>query len=147
MTDFYHYKIRDFKSNSLTTTIASGPVIINNKKEFLLHRAKSTGKFQFSGGRVDDNLSFKENAVFRPFEDLGIEIELFDNDPFVIIDEIKRDGVKEILTLIHYLGKLKKNSLPVKGEWSWVSLEEIQEMNKIGELSSPNIILACEHFN
>ncbi len=148
MVDFYHYNSQNFKGENSTVTIATGPVIIDGNGNYLVHRAESTGKYQFTGGRLDDSKSSKDNAVFRPFEDLNVEIELINKiNPFIVSDEIKREGVKETLILIHYLAKLKKNSKPKKGEWKWFSLEEIIKMEKNDEVSSPNIRLACEHFS
>ncbi len=147
MVDFYHYDAKNFEGNEITVTIATGPVIIDNLGKYLLHRADSTGKYQFTGGRLDDTKTSQDNAVFRPFEDLGVEVELEKSiNPFVVSDEIERNGVKETLVLIHYLAKLKNNSLPEKGEWNWFTLEEIIAMEKRNEVSSPNIRLACEHF-
>ncbi|NMB56791.1 hypothetical protein GYA19_02530 [Candidatus Beckwithbacteria bacterium] len=104
MTDFYHYKAIDFAKNQITTTIATGPVVINDKKEFLLHISPSTNKYQFAGGRLTDTKSSQENVIFRPWEDMKIKVKLIQGfEPFVVVDEIVRDGQKEIMTLIHYL--------------------------------------------
>jgi ADP-ribose pyrophosphatase YjhB (NUDIX family) len=146
MVDFYHYDAKDFNGGDLTTTIATGPVVINDKGDFLLHKAESTGKFQFSGGRLDENKNCKENAIYRPLEDLGVEVELENREPFVVVDDIMRNEVKEVLILIHYLAKLKEGSKPMKGDFGWFSLANILELEKKGELSSPNIVLACRNF-
>jgi len=147
MVDFYHFPTINFNKKRQFLTIASGPVIINDKKEFLLHRAESTNKFQFSGGRWDDSKSPIDNAIFRPFEDLGVHVEIIGEvEPFVIQDKIQREGKEEILVLIHYLANIKEGSKPVKGNFGWFSSKEIIEMEKRNELSSPNISLACDYF-
>lgn len=147
MVDFYHYNAVNFKGDKRTITIATGPVIVDSEGKFLLHKADSTGKYQFTGGRLDDSKTSKENAVYRPFEDLGVEVDLIEGvNPFVVVDEIEREGIKETLNLIHYLAKLKSDSLPQKGEWSWFTLEQVIRMESNSEVSSPNIRLACEYF-
>ncbi len=146
MTDFYHSDAIDFKGNSIKYTNATGPVIIDNNRIFL-HKASSTNKFQFIGGRQNDNVSPKQNAINRAYEDLGLKVELIeDKEPFHIIDEIQRDGKKEVLVLTHYLARIKSNSKPNKGEFGWYSLKEILQMEKEDKLSSPNIVLASKHF-
>lgn len=145
--DLYHKEGKNFKGENIKLTHCSGPVIKNEKNEFLLHRAPSSGKFQFTGGRLSDDLSLKENAVFRPKEDLEVEVELRDGiDPLIIVDKINRDGNDETLVLVHYIADLKTDLVSSIGDWVWKSFEEICEMDLNEELSSPNIKIACEHF-
>lgn len=147
MTDFYHYPAQQFSGAAMTITIASGPVIMNSDAQFLLHVSASTGKYQFTGGRLDDTKSPQENAVFRTWEDLGLRVTLTpDLEPFVVVDEIERDGKKELLTLIHYVASVEAGSTPTKGDWKWFTLDEIIALEKVGNVSSPNIRIACEYF-
>ena len=112
-------------------TIASGPVIVSADKKFLLHIGESTGKYQFTGGRLNDSQSPKENAVNRPLEDVGLSVTLTEGvKPLIITDEIERDGKIERLV----------------GECQWFSMDEIRELEQQGQLSSPNVRIACEFF-
>ena len=147
MTDFYHSNAVNFNGEPIKYTNATGPVLINEENKIFLHRADSTGKHQFIGGRLDDSMSPKENAIHRAKEDLGLEVELIEKvEPFHVIDKIEREGKEETLVLTHYLAKIKKGSSPNKGEFGWFSLEEIIEMDSNNEISSPNIVLASKHF-
>jgi len=145
--DLYHKDGKNFKGENIKLTHCSGPIIFNDKREFLLHRAESTGKFQFTGGRLSDELSLRENAIFRPLEDLGIKVKLRDGvEPLIIVDKLVRDGDEETLVLVHYLADLNSELSFETGEWVWKSFEEICLMDENDELSSPNIKIACKYF-
>ncbi len=145
MTDLYHQLGKNFKGEDIFVTIASGPVIVNEDKKFLLHISESTEKYQFTGGRLNDSQSPQQNAINRPFEDLGLQVMLTEGvDPLIVTDEIERDGKVERLVLMHYVA-----IIPVDaeiGECQWFSIDEIRELEKQGQLSSLNVRIACEHF-
>lgn len=146
MPDLYHYNSKNFANEDVTLTIASGPVVKNEEGKFLLHLSPSTEKYQFAGGRLDDAKSPQQTAIDKTFEDLGTKITLESNEPFVVADKIDRDGKKELMVLIHYLAKLEEGSTPNKGEFGWFSLDEISELEKQNKVSSPNVLIACKHF-
>jgi ADP-ribose pyrophosphatase YjhB (NUDIX family) len=147
MTNIFSYPAKNFKNQEIRIGINSGPVIIGKDGKFLLHVSSSTGKYQFTGGRLDDNKSPKENAIFRPKEDLGLEVELIENlEPLIIADEIERNGNKEKLILIHYLAKLKNGFEPDLSRCAWFTLDEVQELEKNNNVSSPNILIGCKWF-
>lgn len=146
MVEFFHYPAKNFDGKNIKITIATGPVIID-KNKFLLHVSSSTGKYQFTGGRLDDSKSPQENAMYWPLHDLGVNIKLADGvDPFIIMDQMNINGEKEKIILIHYLASIEKDSTPTKGEFKWFSLDEILELEKRDNVSSPNIRIAAQHF-
>ncbi len=145
MTDLYHQPGKNFKREDIFITIASGPVIVSPDKKFLLHIGESTGKYQFTGGRLNDSQSPKENAINRSFEDLGLRVTLTEGvEPLIITDEIERDGKVERLVLIHYAAVISVDA--EIGECKWFSIDEIRELEKQDQLSSPNVRIACEYF-
>ena len=147
MIEFFKYPATNFSNEDLITTIATGPVVIDDQKKFLLHISSSTGKYQFIGGRLRDTKSPRENAIDHSLVNLGVKVELVSNkEPLVIIDKIFRDDKEEIVILMHYLAKLKDGSVPTKGEWKWFDFNEIKELERQNSISSPNIGIACEHF-
>jgi 8-oxo-dGTP pyrophosphatase MutT (NUDIX family) len=147
MTDFYRYSAKNLQGEDIILTIASGPIVMDNNQRFLLHRSPSTGKYQFIGGRLDDAQSPQQNAVNRPMEDLGLEVTLDKTrEPLLTEGEIERDGAAERIVLIHYFANIKEGAEPIKGEWKWFTLNEIEELDRSGELSSPNVLIACRHF-
>ena len=147
MPNLFSYPAKNFKNEDIKININSGPIIIGEDGRFLLHISTSTGKYQFTGGRLDDNKSPKENAIFRPKEDVGLEVELIENsDPLVIADEIERNGEKEKIILIHYLAKLKNGFKPDLSRCAWFALDEVKELEKNDNVSSPNILIGCQYF-
>jgi ADP-ribose pyrophosphatase YjhB (NUDIX family) len=145
MVNFYNYRAHNFKGKPVNLTIASGPVIFNDKKEFLLHRSESSGKYQFIGGRLDCKKTLRENAIFRAAQE-GFKVLLKEVEPFVIVDEIKRNKEKEIVVLIHYLAELDSKVMPESGEWGWFSIDQIKDLEKKDDVSTPNILLAAKFF-
>ncbi|MDO8556741.1 MAG: NUDIX domain-containing protein [Nanoarchaeota archaeon] len=132
--------------SSTKVTFASGPVIIRDGK-VLVHRASSTGKLQFIGGRVDDAKSFQQVAVAKAWDDCGVKVKLLvDSAPLPVLGEIDRHGVKEWVVLVHYLADMVNAAPEIPGEYRWCSLQELEMLNKQGDLSSPNMIIAAKHF-
>jgi len=148
MTNIFNYPAKNFKNQDIKIGISTGPVIISEEGKFLLHISSSTGKYQFTGGRLDDGKSPKENAIFRPKEDIGLEVELVESvDPLIITDEIERNGEKEKIILIHYLAKLKDGFEPDLSKCAWFTLDEVEELEKNNNVSSPNILIGCKYFS
>jgi hypothetical protein len=145
--DLYHSEGKNFKGENIKLTHCSGPVIKNDNNEFLLHRAESTGKYQFTGGRLSDKLSLQENAIFRPMEDLKVKVKLRNGlEPLIIVDKLNREGEDETIVLVHYLADLESELDSSVGDWVWKNISEISKMDSNKELSSPNIKIACEYF-
>lgn len=118
--------------------IASGPVIVENKK-VLLDKHGDDDFWKFCGGKIDDDNDLMENAKKRAKEELGIGIEITDKEPYIM--HIKKDG-KDVI-LVHYLAKRVGEVKPgaeIK-KWKWVNLKELDK-EKLG----PNIEPTLVHF-
>lgn len=108
MVTLFTYASRNLEGVESYITLCSGPVIISQDKKILLHISSSTGKYQFIGGRLDTNISLKENALLRASEVLDAQnIVLEDHEPLSIHGEITRNGKKELLVLFHYKARFK----------------------------------------
>ena len=69
MSTIFSHPYSDFAGYIGAFTISTGPVIISQTGDtVLLHISSSTHKYQFIGGRLDDSLSFRENALMRARE-------------------------------------------------------------------------------
>ena len=69
MSTIFSHSYSDFSGHIGAFTISTGPVIVSkNDAKILLHISSSTNKYQFIGGRLDDSLSFRENALMRARE-------------------------------------------------------------------------------
>lgn len=122
--------------------IASGPVIVENNK-VLLNKHGDTAFWKFCGGRVEDlETSLIDNARREVKEEMGIDIKVIDEAPF-IIHTIKNteEGAIDIL-LVHFLAKRVGEIIPGNDirEWAWLDIDELPE--DLG----PNIIPALKNF-
>jgi len=85
--------------------IASGPVIVENNKVLLNKDAKDSF-WKFCGGRVEDYESdLKETAKREVKEEMGLDIEILNNEPYIIYTEKEKDNEKISVILIHFLAK------------------------------------------
>src|SRR3989339_372705 len=85
--------------------IASGPVIVEDNK-VLLDKDKKEDLWKFCGGKVsENNLDLINTAKKRAQEEMGITIEILDENPFVMY--LKRNIQGELIDvlLVHYLAK------------------------------------------
>jgi len=121
--------------------IASGPVIVENNK-VLLDQHGDTDFWKFCGGRTEDNWGLIETARKRPNEELGIDIEILDENPFITYATKETPEGKLDVILVHFLAKRIGEIKPGKDirEWSWFDL------NNLPENLGPNIIPALKHF-
>lgn len=119
--------------------IASGPVIVENEK-VLLNQHGDTDFWKFCGGRMKNlEESLEKTAKREVKEEMGIEIEILDLQPF--ITSAKKDEADVIL--VHFLAKRIGKIQPGEDirEWKWISLEDLPKENL-----GPNIIPALKHF-
>lgn len=146
MSTIFSHPYSDFAGHNGGFTISTGPVIINQTGDtVLLHISSSTHKYQFIGGRLDDSLSFRENALVRAREVVWDNtITLTADDPTILIDTIVRDGKEERILLIHYRAHIE-DEINI-GEAKWFTLAEIESLHNNGNTSSPNILIASQHF-
>lgn len=121
--------------------IASGPVIAENGK-VMLNQHGDTDFWKFCGGQVNDNESLKETATRRVKEEMGIDIEILDKNPFIIYTKKETlEGVVDVI-LVHYLAKRLSEIKPGAEirEWSWFDIKNLPQN------LAPNIIPALKHF-
>ncbi len=110
-----------------------------------MHISKETKKYQFIGGRFDDALNFRENALIRAQEIIWDNpISLSDEAPLVLMGMIERDGNEENIVLIHYLGTIEDET--AVGEAKWFTLSEILILDAENKTSSENIRIASTYF-
>jgi 8-oxo-dGTP pyrophosphatase MutT (NUDIX family) len=131
------------------TLIASGPVIVEDDK-VLLDKHGDDIFWKFCGGKVEDfDYTLIENAQRKAWEEMGIKIEVLDYKPFIMhtSKEIAPEGKIDVI-LVHYLAERFGEVCPGKNikKWEWISILELDELNKKGELA-PNIIPTLKHFN
>lgn len=120
--------------------IASGPVIIENKK-VLLDKQGADDFWKFCGGKVRDNETLAETAIRRSKEELGIDIEIIDKVPFISYTK-KSDGEMKDVILAHFLAQRINKVEPGEEvhEWDWFDLDNLPEN------LAPNIRPALKHF-
>lgn len=127
--------------------IASGPVIIEDKK-VLLVKEGLTNLWKFPGGKVEDcDKTLKETARRESKEEMNIEIEILDSKSFVLhITKETDEGPMDVI-LVHYrakrIGEIKPGT-DIR-EWAWAPVLELDGMEKKGKLM-PNIIPTLKHF-
>ncbi len=123
--------------------IASGPVIIENDK-VLLNQHGDTNFWKFCGGRVEDSeTNLIQTAKRKIKEEMGIEIEIINPEPFLIYTQ--KETHEEVLDVIlaHFLAKRIGKISPGKDirQWDWLPLKTIKQKDL-----APNIIPALKHF-
>jgi 8-oxo-dGTP pyrophosphatase MutT (NUDIX family) len=119
--------------------IASGPVIVENKK-VLLNKHGDDNFWKFCGGRVEDfETDLMENAKREVKEEMGINIEITNSEPFVMY---VRKNDKDVL-LVHLLAKRIGEIKPGKDirEWNWFDIGNLPD--DVG----PNIKPVLKHFD
>lgn len=122
--------------------IASGPVIVENNK-VLLNQHGDTNFWKFCGGRIkEENENLINIAKRRVKEEMGIEIEILDMNPFLSYTTKKTPEEKFDIILVHFLAKRIGEIKPGEEirEWNWFDL------NNLPENLGPNIIPALKHF-
>jgi len=122
--------------------IASGPVIIKNRK-VLLDISGDDAFWKFCGGKVEENETLQETAIRRTKEELGIQISLQDENPFLMYVAKEKDKIKNDVILVHWLADFTGEISPGKDvqKWNWLSINNLDKENL-----APNIIPALKHF-
>jgi ADP-ribose pyrophosphatase YjhB (NUDIX family) len=121
--------------------IASGPVIVEDGK-VLLDKDKKEDLWKFCGGKVMEHESLIDAAKRRPKEELGIEIEFLDENPYITFAEKQTPEGELDVILVHFLARRKGEIVPSEdvSEWKWFDLDKLPE--NIG----PNIIPVLRYF-
>jgi len=121
--------------------IASGPVIVENN-QVLLNKHGDTAFWKFCGGQTREEENLMETAVRRAKEEMGIEIEILEEEPFITFARKKTEEDIDVI-LVHFLAKKINEIQPGKDirEWGWHNLD------KLPQDLGPNIIPALKHFS
>ncbi|HAT73585.1 MAG TPA: hypothetical protein DCS08_01095 [Candidatus Moranbacteria bacterium] len=122
--------------------IASGPVIVENNK-VLLDQHGDTTFWKFCGGRVEDfQTDLIENARREVKEEMGIEIEILDEKPFLLHTKKETPEGNLDVILVHFLAKRIGEITPGEDirKWDWLDIENLPQ-----DLA-PNILPALKHF-
>lgn len=123
--------------------IASGPVIVENNK-VLLNKDKKDDFWKFCGGRVnDEEYNLKETAIREVKEEMGLDIEILDNEPYFFYTEKEKEGMTASVILVHFLAKRIGEIVPGEDitEWRWINIDSLDQ-----EILAPNIKPALKHF-
>lgn len=127
----------------LQIIIASGPVIVENNK-VLLNKHGDTTFWKFCGGRVEDyETDLIENAKREVKEEMGIEIKILNEDPFITFTRKETPEGKIDIILVHFLAERigeVQQGVDIR-EWDW------HDVNNLPEDLGPNILPALKHFN
>lgn len=124
--------------------IASGPVIVENNK-VLLNKHGDDDFWKFCGGRVEENeCNLKEAAKREVKEEMGIEIEIIDNNPFFVYTEKQLEGKQVSVILAHFLSKRIGEINPGEDiiEWKWINISDLKN-----EKLAPNILPSLKYFD
>lgn len=122
--------------------IASGPVIVEEGK-VLLNQHGDTEFWKFCGGKTQEEETLQETAIRRAKEEMGIEIEILDETPYLMHTLKETPEGKLDVILVHYLAKRNSDVHPGADirEWKWIPLPELEKENL-----APNILLTLKHF-
>ena len=122
--------------------IASGPVIVENDK-VLLDKDHREDLWKFCGGKIKKDEKLIDTVKRRSKEELGIDIEILDENPFISYATKETTEGKMDIILVHFLAKRIGEIKPGEDirEWNWFDLDNLPE--SLG----PNIIPALKHFD
>jgi ADP-ribose pyrophosphatase YjhB (NUDIX family) len=123
--------------------IASGPVIVENN-QVLLNKHGDDNFWKFCGGRVQEDESNLKDAAHREVkEEMGLEVEILDDQPFFFYTEKEIDGSKVSAILAHFLAKRIGEIKPGEDirEWRWININDLDKENL-----APNIKPALQYF-
>ncbi|NCT55083.1 NUDIX hydrolase [Candidatus Falkowbacteria bacterium] len=123
--------------------IASGPVIVEDSK-VLLNKHGDDNFWKFCGGRVEeDEINLKEAARREVKEEMGLEVEILNNEPYFFYTEKEIEGKKVSVILAHFLAKRLGEPIPGDDirEWRWVELGDLDKENL-----APNIKPVLKYF-
>jgi 8-oxo-dGTP pyrophosphatase MutT (NUDIX family) len=122
--------------------IASGPVIVEDGK-VLLNQHGDTTFWKFCGGKVETyDISLKEAAAREAKEEIGIDLDFADTEPFVMHTTKHTDEGDIDVLLVHFLanrvGEVKPGTDIREAAW--------HNINNLPEDIAPNIVPTLKHF-
>ena len=124
--------------------VAAGLVILEDDK-VLLNQHGDPAFWKFCGGKVEDSdKDLIETACREAKEEMGIDIEIINPEPFLVYTKKETMNGDCDVILIHYLAKRIGEIKPDAGirQWDWLPLKGIENQDL-----APNILLALKHFN
>ena len=122
--------------------IVSGPVIVENNKA-LLNKHGDTLFWKYCGGKAEDyNTNLIDNAKREVKEEMGIEIKILNETPFITYATKETDEGKIDVILVHFLAERIGEIKPGEeiAEWGW------RDINNLPNDLAPNIIPALKYF-
>ncbi len=122
--------------------LVSGPVIVKNDK-ILLDISSDDNFWKFCGGKVKKDESLQNTAIRRAKEELGINVSITNDTPFLLYTTKEVDNNKNDVILAHFLADTNDKIIPGEDvkEWAWIPIEELKNENL-----APNIIPTLKHF-
>lgn len=122
--------------------IASGPVIVENNK-VLLNKHGDSNFWKFCGGRVEDyEKNLIETAKREAREEIGVDLKILDDNPFITFTRKEKDGEMIDVILVHFLAERIGEIKPGDDidEWDWL------DINNLPDDLAPNIIPVLKYF-
>jgi ADP-ribose pyrophosphatase YjhB (NUDIX family) len=122
--------------------IASGPVIVENNKA-LLNKHGDTKFWKFCGGKVEDkDIDLIDNAKREAKEEIGVDLKILDDEPFITFTRQEKDNEKFDIILVHFLAERIGEIKPGDDidEWRWL------DINNLPDDLAPNIVPALKYF-
>jgi len=117
-------------------------VIVENNK-VLLDQHGDTTFWKFCGGKVENfETDLIENARREVKEEMGIEIEILDEKPFLLHTKKETPEGNLDVILVHFLAKRIGEITPGEDirKWDWLDIENLPQ-----DLA-PNILPTLKHF-
>lgn len=128
----------------MPTIIASGPVIIEEGK-VLLNQHGDTTFWKFCGGRVEDlNENLIDAAKREVKEEMGIDIEILNAEPFITYTSKDTPEGKNDVILVHFLAKRLSDIKPGADirKWDWLDIANLPPDEEL----APNIKPVLKYF-
>ena len=98
----------------IKSVIASGPIIIKNKKMLVVLDDKDPF-LKFPGGSIFKNKSLKETCRIETKQEIKCNIEIIKETEPLMLWKKPHTGEKIPVVLIHWISRLKKGQKPKKG--------------------------------
>jgi len=122
--------------------LVSGPVIVENGK-VLLNQHGEDNFWKFCGGRVEDqNSTLLENCRREACEEMGIDLKILEEKPFLVYVQKETAEGKADVILAHFLARRVGEIKPASEirKWDWFDLR------KLPQDAGPNVEEALRHF-
>jgi len=123
--------------------IAVGPVIVEGNQVLLVKHGEDNF-WKFCGGKAEGSeADLKVVAQREAKEEVGLEIEIFDNTPYFFYTEKEIDGAKVSVILVHFLARRSGEIIPGQNirEWGWLDIGNLDKDDL-----APNIKPTLIHF-